>query len=318
MSNEVQTTTYGQMTETSNGLVAVAQSREMAATLAKMQRAIQFPRNVRRAIDRITTACQRVRLAEVATYTYNRGGTDITGPSIRLAEAVAQNWGNMDYGIEELEQRDGESTVRAYAIDLETNTTSEKTFQVKHIRFTKSKGAVRLTDPRDIYEKVANDGARRLRACILAVIPSDVVEEAVETCENTLSANVNITKERIEAMLEKFSDFDVTREMIEARIQRNISAITPAQFIGLTKVYNSMKDGMSKREDWFSVTEAAEVVKSGSATAQTAKPKNDLKGALGIAKKGEGDANGEPMPKVAESKPEPSKKQTNALDFKEI
>lgn len=279
MSNEIQPT-YGQMTKTENATVAVAQSREMAATLAKMQRAIQFPRDVRRAIDRITNACQRVRLAEVATYTYNRGGTDITGPSIRLAEAIAQNWGNIDHGIEEIEQRDGESTVRAYAIDLETNTTSEKIFQVKHIRYTKSKGAVRLVDPRDIYEKVANDGARRLRACILAVIPSDIIEEAVDACEETLKASVNVTKERIDAMIDKFSDFDVTREMIETRIQRNISAITPAQFLGLVKVYNSMKDGMSKREDWFTVQPASEQVKpDGDATKKTSK---GLKEALGI------------------------------------
>lgn len=285
MSNEVQTT-YGQMTETANASVAIAQSRQMAATLAKMQRAIQFPRDVRRSIDRINNACQRVRLASVATYTYNRGGTDITGPSIRLAEAVAQNWGNMDYGIEEVEQRDGESTVRAYATDLETNTTSEKTFQVKHIRYTKKNGAVRLIDPRDIYEKIANDGARRLRACILAVIPSDVIEEAVDTCESTLTTNVSITKERLDAMVEKFAEYDVTREMIEARIQRNLASITPAQFIGLTKVYNSLKDGMSKREDWFSVADAKDaVLGDGAKNGGDAEAKsNNLKDALGIKK----------------------------------
>lgn len=317
MSKEVVASTYGQMTETSNAMVAVEQSRAMAATLAKMQRAIQFPRNVRRAIDRINNACQRVRLAEVATYTYNRGGTDITGPSIRLAEAVAQNWGNMDYGIEEVEQRDGESTVRAYATDLETNTTSEKTFQVRHIRYTKSKGAVRLVDPRDIYEKVANDGARRLRACILAVIPSDVIEEAVDTCESTLSANVNITKERLDAMVEKFSEMDVTREMIEARIQRNLASITPAQFIGLTKVYNSMKDGMSKKEDWFSVSEAKEVVKANASPREKGNaPKNNLKAALGIEKNEEDKGK---MPEL--SKGEGAIKETNAskpLDFMDL
>lgn len=54
-----------------------------------------------------------------------------------------------------------------------------KQFQVRHWRDTKS-GGYALKDSRDIYEKVANDGARRLRACILAVIPADVVETAVK------------------------------------------------------------------------------------------------------------------------------------------
>ena len=75
----------------------------------------------------------------------------VTGPSIRLAEVLAQNWGNLDFGIVELEQRFGESSMLAYAWDLETNTRQTKVFTVKHKR--RARGAdVSLTDPRDIYE----------------------------------------------------------------------------------------------------------------------------------------------------------------------
>ena len=118
-------------------------------------------------------------------YEYPRGGTKVTGPSIRLAEAMAQNWGNLDYGLIELDQKAGESQVMAYAWDLETNTRQTIVFSVPHIRATK-KGNVPLTDPRDIYEMVANQGARRMRSCILRVIPGDVVESAVAQCNKTL------------------------------------------------------------------------------------------------------------------------------------
>lgn len=276
MSNEM-ISAGGEMTQTSTGTIAVQQSRVMAMTLAKMQMAIMRPRDVQKSLERIKVSCMRPKLAEVATYTYSRGGTDITGPSIRLAEVIAQNWGHIECGIKELERRDGESTALAYAMDLETNYTNEKEFQVPHIIFTK-RGAKRLVDDRDIYEKVANQGARRLRACILSVVPKDVVDEAVATCEETLKANCEITKERLDVMVQKFAEFDVTQEMIEKRIQRSLTAITPAQFLDLGKKYNALKDGMAKVEDFFD-KENAEPAKP----SENGEPKKDLKSALGIS-----------------------------------
>jgi len=141
--------------------VQVESDRAQAEVQAAMILARRFPRDPVLALDRILNACTRPALAEGALYCYARGGTDITGPSIRLAEVLAQNWGNLQFGVRELEQRDGESTVEAFAWDIETNVRQVKIFQVKHERHTKQ-GAKRLTDPRDIYETVANQGARRL------------------------------------------------------------------------------------------------------------------------------------------------------------
>jgi hypothetical protein len=224
--------------------------REIAEVQAAMAIAKRFPRNQMKALDRILTACQRPTLAEVALYSYARGGTEISGAGIRLAETIVQQWGNIDFGIRELDQRIGESTVQAYAWDLETNTRQTKTFQVKHRRHTK-KGGYNLEDPRDIYEMVANQGARRVRACILGIIPGDVVEAAVAQCEQTLKAKADISPDAVKKMVEVFAGFGVNQQQIEARIQRKIESITPAQIISLRKVFNSLKDGMSKPQDWF-------------------------------------------------------------------
>jgi hypothetical protein len=233
-------------------LVAVEQSRAIAETQGAMIVAKKFPRDPIASMDRILNACSRPTLAEQALYTYSRGGTEITGPSIRLAEALAQNWGNMAFGIRELEQRSGESTVEAFAWDIETNTRQTKTFQVRHERHTK-KGAYALTDPRDIYELTANQGARRLRACILGIIPGDVVEAAQRQCEVTLNTKAEVTPERLKSLLEKFAEFQITQPQIEARIQRRVDAMTPAQMVGLGKIFNSLKDGMSVPADWFEI-----------------------------------------------------------------
>jgi hypothetical protein len=257
------------------GVLAEATAqREIAEVQAAMTIAKRFPRNQIRASERIMTACQRPGLAEGALYSYSRGGTDITGPSIRLAEAIAQQWGNLQFGIRELEQRAGESTVEAYAWDLETNTRQSKVFQVRHVRHTK-RGAYALNDPRDIYEMVANLGARRLRACILGIVPGDIVEAAVNQCEATLKAKADISPEAIQKMVKVFGDYGVSKEAIEVRIQRKLESITAAQVIALRKIYNSLKDGMSVVEDWFETAPASAPNGSVQTAPKERKPRSD-------------------------------------------
>lgn len=233
-------------------------ARQVQEVQAAMVIAKKFPRDQKKALDNILTACARPTLAEHALYTYSRGGTEITGPSIRLAEALAQSWGNVQFGVVEIDQQGGESTVEAFAWDLETNVRQVKQFRVPHQRHTK-KGSYKLEDPRDIYEAVANQGARRLRACILGVIPGDVVDAATKECEATLTTKVAITPERIANMVKMFGVFGVTKEQLEKRIQRRLDSIQPAQMVQLTKIYNSLKDGMSQPVEWFETEAKAEV-----------------------------------------------------------
>lgn len=234
----------------SNAAGEAEQQRAIAETQAAMIIAKKFPRIIGNSLTMIVDACKRPQLAEQAVYEYARGGTEISGPSIRLAESMAQAWGNMQYGIRELSSAGGESTVEAFAWDIETNVRQVKIFQVKHHRHTR-KGGYTLTDPRDIYELVANNGARRLRACILGVIPGDVQETALKQCEATILANVDLSKESIDKLLEAFANFNVTQKMIEKRIQRDIGAITSRNVLALRRIYTSLKDGMGKIDDYF-------------------------------------------------------------------
>src|SRR3954462_9572834 len=161
-----------------NSMTEIAESRAQHEVQAAFIMAKKFPRNQAAAYAEIIQACKRRSLAEQSMYAYPRGGKLTEGPTIRLAECLAQNWGNLECGVREISQSGGVSVAEAYAIDLQTNTRVIKIFHVKHERHTKT-GVTKLNDPRDIYELVANQGARRLRACILGIIPGDVVEEAV-------------------------------------------------------------------------------------------------------------------------------------------
>ena len=231
----------------------MAISRQAQEVQAAMVIAKKFPRDEVQSFNRIMRACQRKTLAEQAMYEYPRGNTKVTGPSIRLAEAMAQNWGNLDYGIIELEQKNGESQVMAYAWDLETNTRQTKIFSVPHIRSTK-KGNVTLTDPRDIYELVANQGARRVRACILGVIPGDVIDSALTQCNETLlsdNGNVPLVDLVRQAAALFQNDYGVTVQMLEKFIGCKSESFSMNDLIRLKRVYKSLKDGMAKREDYF-------------------------------------------------------------------
>lgn len=237
-------------TKPQGAMVSVESQRVIAEVQASMMIARTNPRDPIRAMDNILNACTRPSLAEVAIYQYARGGTDISGPSIRLAEAIAQSWGNIKTSVRELDQVNGMSTVQTIVWDLETGYQCDKIFQVQHIRHTK-KGDYPLTDPRDIYENTANQGARRLRACILAIIPGDVTEAAQAQCELTLKASCDMSAEAITKMVAGFAALGVSKTAIEKRIQRRLDTVTTSQMVNLKNIYNSIRDGMSSPNDWF-------------------------------------------------------------------
>ena len=240
-----------------SNLVHAEAEKAVAEVQASYVMAIKKPRDQMAAVERIKTACARQGVAENAIYSYPRGGQRVTGPSIRLAEVIAQNWGNVRCGVQELSRNPLETTMRAYCIDLETNFADEKTFTIEHIRDktnrrTNENERIELETQRDIYENNANFAARRKRACILAVIPPDIIDIAMQACNKTLSGNGTAPLEdRIRLMVEVFGKYGIKKEHIEKRLKHKVEAIDNAELNSLRQIMTSLKDGASKREDWF-------------------------------------------------------------------
>lgn len=241
---------YGEVAVKKAGTVMVEENRAMAEVKAQVFMARQFPRDAIVATDRILAECDRLKLAEKAVYSFPRGNTQVSGPTIRLAEAIQRAWGNMMSGLIEVERNEDSSSMLAYAWDLETNSMKRQEFKVPHFRDTKN-GKKQLYDDRDIYEMTANQGARRLRSCILSLIPGDVVEAAVARCEKTLVSKVGDLSVVVPKMLEKFASIGVTKVMIEKRLRHRIEATQPAEVVQLGNVYNSIIDGMGTVEEFF-------------------------------------------------------------------
>lgn len=263
MKNEISTTQGAainpfQRTELSQhvnaGTIEIESSRAIAEAQGKLVIAKRFPRDEARAYSKIIESCKRKGLAEEATYSFPRGGQVVSGPSIRLAEELARAWGNIDYGIRELSRKDGVSEMEAYAWDLETNTSSSQKFSVRHIRDRSDRngGNIVLTDERDIYELTANQGARRLRARVLAILPPDIVEAALAECRRTLAGdNSEPVADRVRKMIKAFDKYGVTAAMIEARLGHSLDTVLPDEIADLQGIFNSLKSGMSKAGEWF-------------------------------------------------------------------
>lgn len=294
--------------ESGNALAANSEARAIASVKAQVIMAKQFPRDPAYAMTRILEECKRPTLAERATYSFPRGNETVTGPSIRLAEVMARNFGNMTYGYEVLERRPaqgkakpGSSIIRAYAWDLETNLLIDRQFEVKHWRSTRS-GGYAITDDRDIYELEANMSARRIRACILQMIPGDVTDAAVAACRKTASsgiiemmANLETRAKLISQMLRIYAKMGVTQDDLEDALNAKVDNWTADTMLKLKEMKNSLEDGTVTMGDYFprlatdnqnavvSKEQVKKLMEASKATGYQGKVSQELK-KMGIAK----------------------------------
>ena len=250
--NELQTINF-QAPTTTESAMAIEKSRAVTETQGAILIAKQFPRDENVAYTKIMTACQRISLANTAIYSYKRGGM-VTGPSVRLAEVLARAWGNITYGFRELTRTETSSEIEAFCWDVENNVRVSRTFSQKHWRDTKT-GGYALKDERDRYELIANMAQRRVRACILEIIPGDVVEAAVLQCNKTIQiGDGRPMEDRIRDMVLAFKELGISQNNIIELLGHKIDAIIPTEFVKLQGIFKAIKDGVSTREDFFTVS----------------------------------------------------------------
>jgi len=240
---------------------AVEQARAVAEVAAAVQVAQMNPRDMRRAWEDMREACSRLALAEHAFYKVpNRG----TGPSVHLARELLRIWGNADAGVHELRRDDvkGESEIRAYAWDQQTNVRQSRTIQVPHQRMA-GKERKPLSDLTDVYLNNQNIGARMVRECIFNILPADFAAEAQELCRKTVeNGDGKPLDQRITEMTAAFkTSLRVTVAQIETRIGRKRGQWTAADVADLRIVFSSIQRRETTVDDEFPppVVTAAEI-----------------------------------------------------------
>jgi hypothetical protein len=260
---------------------AVEQSRAVAEVQAQVIVAQQFPRSMQAAVRAMEEACAQPALAGRALFRFPRGKNEdgtpniLSGPSVHIARELARCFGNLQYGITEMVRDDdhGQSEMMAWAWDMESNTRSSTTFIVPHKRDTKW-GAKDLTDLRDIYENNANNGGRRVREMIFAVLPGWYVTRALELCAQTNEkGGGKPLPERIATAVRLFEQYRVSPARIAAKWgYRSVDELTATDVAALAVIYSSLQQGTVTVTDEFPEEAGAPVGMSDLAPPQNVPP----------------------------------------------
>lgn len=241
----------------------IEQSRAVAEVQAMVVVAQSRPRDETLAIEQMRQACRRIQMANRAFYKFPRGGQSVQGATVHLARELARCWGNINYGVTELDRNDaaGQSEMVAFAWDVQTNARSATSFIVPHKRDKKG-GAENLVDLRDIYENNANNAARRLREMIFSVLPRWYVDEATTICRLTLEKGEGETPlpSRIATTVQWFADMGISRERLEARVGTKSSAWTVVDLANLGISYQSLKNKEITPDEEFPQVSASSLV----------------------------------------------------------
>lgn len=237
-----------------NGADLARVAEAVSVIRASVEVAQCSPRDEARAADRMLSAMSRPRMAEAAEYSFPRGGSNVTGPTIKLAREVARCWGNMQHGVRIVARTEDEIHVEGWAWDLETNTrvSKESRFAPKIQRRVSGETRWVPAEERDLNELIAKKGAVLVRNAILELIPSDLVDSCLARAAQTLSGedSESLAADRdgkIAATCAAFAQFGVTR----AQIERQFGDWTPETVTTLRKIFNALRDGVAKVDEFF-------------------------------------------------------------------
>jgi hypothetical protein len=253
------------------GAIAIEQERAIAEAQGQLILAKRFPRDLTAAHLELMESCRMPSLANVAFYNVPRGGSKVSGPSIRLAEEIARVYGNFEYGHRELSRSADKSEVEVYAWDKEKNNRSIRQITVMHTLDTKD-GQRPLRDQKDVDDKIANVASKQVRGRILALLPKWMVESAVEECKRTIAGrNDEPLAQRIRKMVDAFGKYGVKPEQIAEYIGHPVESATQDDFIDLLGVFNAIRDG-GKISDYFGLPKGPELAAPASAAPKPAEP----------------------------------------------
>ena len=237
-------------------------AREEAELKGALILARNFPRDEANCYARLIRSCGRGAFAESAAYSFPRGGATVTGPSVDLAREAARLWGNLRYGLRLVSVDDDYVHIKGYAFDLETNTLTEAEDKFRKLvqRKVGPREARRTEwvepDERDLRELINRRGAICVRNAILQLIPPDVVDDAMRACDETMkkAASGELAQDRTQAIRRiavAFDKFGINTEMLVAKLGCPLDAISDDQLVELRKIYKSLIDGNTRRDDHF-------------------------------------------------------------------
>lgn len=240
----------------SSGAPALVPQASLAVSLARAEvdqqitTAHAYPRSVDRAVKNIMSlATLDDETAEECVYALPRGGKPIKGPSVRLAEIIAGQWGNCRVGARVVHVDRFEKFVEAEGVfhDLETNAAT--TARVRR-RISDRQGRVFNDDMIVVTGNAACAIAKR--NAILGAVPKAVWRKAYSAVEQVIAGDIKTLSERRDRAMKAFAAFGVTPDQVFQAL-----SITGADDIALDHIttlvgmHAALKSGESTVEEMF-------------------------------------------------------------------
>jgi hypothetical protein len=221
-------------------LVPVSATREeidIQITTAKA-----YPRDIDQFMDdSLSMATRNDDVAAKCFYSLTKGGKSIEGPSVRLSEIVAVNYGNLRFGQKFVGfTEDGNSVIaEGFAYDLQKNVAAriETTRRIVD-KYGKRYGI-------DVIEttKLAA-GAIAKRQAIFQIIPMSFIQEIFEKCKKVAVGDIKSLTARRTKAIEHFTKFGVTIDRILATLGKpSIEEVGLKDLELLLGLSTAIKDG---------------------------------------------------------------------------
>lgn len=253
--NQLATVTEEAPVETSM-IPALAPNASLAVSLARAEvdqqiaTARALPRQISRAVNNILAlATLDDESAEECVYALPRAGKAIRGPSIRLAEIIASQWGNCRVGARVVHVDRIEKYVEAEGVfhDLETNTAT--TARVRR-RLSDSRGRLLNDDMIVVTGNAACAIAKR--NAILGAVPKAVWRRTFDRVEAVIAGDVETLVERRDRATKAFAAFGVTPEQICRVLEiSGVDDLTADHLVQLTGMRSAIKSGEATVEEMF-------------------------------------------------------------------
>lgn len=283
--------------ETSSSAIA---AREKAAVEARFLVALHRPRNPDLARTRLLARCAAPLFAEVAEYSKPvGGGKKARGASIRMMEEIARNWQNIDIQATVVFDDRERRTITVTATDLESNYSGsvdvmlEKTVERRAPRSGDEVLGSRVNSNGETVYRIAADEdaflvkqnaniAKARRECIRAIVPGDLVDEAMAKCAETRRSEVRIDPAAARKRLaDAFYAIGVMPDQLcEFLGKPSLEAVTEAEIEYLRAIYAGMKDGEATWADVMEEKRGATKPAENGAAAPAPKGASGLKAAL--------------------------------------
>lgn len=216
----------------------------------------RFPRSIGQVKkDMLSFATLDQETAESCFYSLPRGGKNIQGPSVRLAEIAVACYGNLRAGVRVIEAvSTGDSphvVLQAVCHDLEKNTcvTIEKR---RRIVGKKSKGG--QIDEDDINLACNAGSAIAFRDCVFKVVPGALIKPVYEQAKAVAIGDAKTLTERRDRAVAAFGKMGVKLDKILPILgKKSLEEIDLADLETLFGLHTAIKDGHTTIDEAFKV-----------------------------------------------------------------